>query len=442
MRFFTSLLFIAICCTTFAQKKENINVVYNRSSLALFLLEEETMPQKDIIVEAFKNSPFPDKFNDHNLDERSFSVDVIEVTDDDHKLFSESIMESAPAKKSGGAFGSLLKGAASDASGGVVSTNSKELYAVKSHKYFLENNVAKQMLDKWFLANDPEQGSLSQDLIFERGLYGASQADIEKAKQTVLGMDLLKNAGYELLNNSFVVACHYRYMDKDEVVALVSQVITAAADASENAYAQMAAKAATVGLKASLGAGYYVVTTSYLFKLHWDEEVENKILSSWDDIDQYHELNIGDMKYIGSEMGWANVKAGIFTDKTPEELISIATVNSTDAVIAKLEKKYDVFKTKTPLIVNEDGTMHAFIGLKEGLEAKDKFEVLEKIQSPDGKISYKRKGVITVTKNKDKIWDNRYMADQEPDHNAEITSTAFDGFKKDYFTGMLIRQIK
>lgn len=107
---------------------------------------------------------------------------------------------------------------------------------------------------------------------------------------------------------------------------------------------------------------------------------------------------------------------------------------------AKLEKKYDVFKTKSPLMVAEDGTLYAHIGMKEGIEPKDKYEVLERAIDPKtGRTIYKSKGTITVVK--DHIWDNRYMADQEPDHDSSINETYFEG-KGDYYNGLLIRQIK
>lgn len=454
-KIFISLLLVACVTGSFAQKKDSVDVNYRRSSLTLFLLEEDKMPQKEVIIDAFATAPCPDKFNDHNLPVRSFDVDALTIEEADNAAFQQAVNlttntpaadGAAPKKKSGGSFMSgLMKGAASEATGGTIGTATKEEFAIKANKYFLEQNVAKQVLDKWFLAQDSTGAPVfTIDVVNERGLYGASQSEIEKAKSSVLGMELLKSAGMELLNNSFVVACRYRYMSKDELVKMIDDAATAIAAAIDNQYAMLAVKASMLAVKASLGAGYYVVTNSYLYQLNWNDEVANSVWNVWDNYDAYKALDVAKLKYIGNESAWANVKAGIFTDKSETELIRIATINSTDAVIAKLEKKYDVFKTKTPLMVDpESGVMTAFVGTKEGLKPKDKFEVLEKMENPETKvITYKRKGVISVAKDKTQIWDNRYMADQEPDHNVDVKATTFEGNSKDFFSGMLIRQIK
>lgn len=229
-------------------------------------------------------------------------------------------------------------------------------------------------------------------------------------------------------------------MPKDSLVALIGGVAVAAAEASGNSYAVMGAKAAMMALSASLGAGYYVVVNTYLFQLNWNDNVQNQLSQVWDNREAYDAADFYGFKYIGNTTGWAQVKAGIFTNKDQAELIQIATVNATDAAIAKLKKKYDVFKTKSPLMVAEDGTLYAHIGMKEGIEPKDKYEVLERAIDPKtGRTIYKSKGTITVVK--DHIWDNRYMADQEPDHDSSINETYFEG-KGDYYNGLLIRQIK
>lgn len=334
-------------------------------------------------------------------------------------------------------FGKFLKAVASDASGGVVGATSKDEMAVSANKFLVDQKIAKQMFDKWFLDS---AGNFSLALAQERGLYNATKSDVEQAASSVYGTASLADAGIDLVNNTFAVVCNYRYMPKDSLVALIGGVAVAAAEASGNSYAVMGAKAAMMALSASLGAGYYVVVNTYLFQLNWNDNVQNQLSQVWNNREAYDAADFYAFKYIGNTTGWAQVKAGIFTNKDQAELIQIATVNATDAAIAKLEKKYDVFKTKSPLMVAEDGTLYAHIGMKEGIEPKDKYEVLERAIDPKtGRTIYKSKGTITVVK--DHIWDNRYMADQEPDHDSSINETYFEG-KGDYYNGLLIRQIK
>ena len=439
-------LFLVVLCagmaySGLAQKKDSINTNYQRSSLALFLMEDVGMPMKDTILQSFNTAPFPDKFNNHNVAVRSFGR-CTTLTEEDQAAFDAAVnlatsQNAAEAPKKKGMFGKFLKAAASDASGGVVGATSKDEMAVSANKFLVDQKIAKQMFDKWFLDS---AGNFSLALAQERGLYNATKSDVEQAASSVYGTASLADAGIDLVNNTFAVVCNYRYMPKDSLVALIGGVAVAAAEASGNSYAVMGAKAAMMALSASLGAGYYVVVNTYLFQLNWNDNVQNQLSQVWDNREAYDAADFYGFKYIGNTTGWAQVKAGIFTNKDQAELIQIATVNATDAAIAKLEKKYDVFKTKSPLMVAEDGTLYAHIGMKEGIEPKDKYEVLERAIDPKtGRTIYKSKGTITVVK--DHIWDNRYMADQEPDHDSSINETYFEG-KGDYYNGLLIRQIK
>ena len=81
--------------------------------------------------------------------------------------------------------------------------------------------------------------------------------------------------------------------------------------------------------------------------------------------------------------------------------------------------------------------LRAKIGLKEGIEGGDKFEVLEIIKEENGQTRYERRGVITVDSRK--IWDNRF--DATDDSNSDKNYTYFRGVG-DYYPGMLLRQIK
>jgi hypothetical protein len=87
----------------------------------------------------------------------------------------------------------------------------------------------------------------------------------------------------------------------------------------------------------------------------------------------------------------------------------------------------------------------AKIGLKEGLENNDKYEVLEQVQDEKGFTKYVRKGIIMVDGKQ--IWDNRFSAGEELDAKAKVSAgvgldrTFFKG-AQNFYPGMLIRQIK
>lgn len=93
----------------------------------------------------------------------------------------------------------------------------------------------------------------------------------------------------------------------------------------------------------------------------------------------------------------------------------------------------------TPLI--SVSPLKAYIGLKEGVTEKSRFEVLEAELSKEGKMTYKRVGVIQPKENL--IWDNRYMASEEQAYGSDFGFTTFRKVSGgDFYPGMLIREIK
>lgn len=434
---------------------------YRRSSLCMLLMKDDDMPNKEVILSSFLGTPIPHKYNDHNVAVRIFKPSEMNLckadyedfrarlsewdAEDEDEIADENGKKKKKKKRGGGGFGRFLKSAASVAVAVVSDKETtamfddtpREYYEVSAYKYLNENNIPKEMFDMWFL-ND--EGNHCMDRVIERGMYDADLFDVQEAASSHRGLVGLGDAGNEMVGNSFVVVSRYRYLSKDELL----EEISATAGAVGSLFGDLGASVAGVSsmaVGASLGAGYYVRITSFLYQLAWDDDIANQLFDMWDDMEQYHSSDMFGMKYIGHESAFANVKAGIFTNKEEDELIQIATINATDAVLAKLEKKYDVFKTKTPILTTEPLT--AAIGLKEGLEPGDKYEVLEARLNGEGVTEYKRVGVVTVSK--DQIWDNRYMAAEELEaagKSQEFTATRFDGERNKYYPGMLLRQLK
>ena len=195
------------------------------------------------------------------------------------------------------------------------------------------------------------------------------------------------------------------------------------------------------------GKGYVIKTTSHLFKLVWNEETAAIFYNDYwidsSDIDPskkqaFEDSDIFNLEFVGTEVAWADLQSTTYTQKSEEELVAVATIKAVDAVIAKLQRKYEVFRTKTPLISGDP--LSAKIGLKEGVESGDKYEVLEQTIDENGKTTYERQGVIKVDKKQ--IWDNRFMAGEEQEQSGEKVKeyTEFKG-GKNFYSGMLIRQI-
>ena len=135
-----------------------------------------------------------------------------------------------------------------------------------------------------------------------------------------------------------------------------------------------------------------------------------------------------------------NMSSEIFAVSNSQEFMRLLwTETATSNDFRMYEKNFDVFKVKAPLLNISPITSQ--IGMKEGMTAKSRYEVLEVIEDERGHIEYKRVGVIKPVA--DKIWDNRFMAVEEGAENATLGYTTFEKVSGgDFYSGMLIREIK
>jgi hypothetical protein len=399
--------------TGFAQSNKDVkDVKYRRSSLHTILIESDNFPRKDKVIKAYNSAPFPEKYDNHSIGEKSF----------DPKKY------------------------------GVIKESSDEEMAAAIDKYLKVNKVGNKLVAKWF--NRKANGAFDIDLISERGLISASFTDIKTAAASSEGKALLQTAGLELINNTFVVVSKMKFYENEPVARVAREA--AILVANKIGVAMLRNKAIDVAEKGYEKAkeGYSVWTTSYLYKLKWDDATSNAFYQDlW--IDGTTEGNVAERKlnfdksdlfqleFIGSENATSLVTFSLSEKRTEDQIINLAVTRNVDNVYAKLQKKYDVFKTKVPLFTGNPLT--AKIGMKEGLEGGEKFEVLEANMDPKtGIVEYKKKGIIKV--DKDQIWDNRYNAglpvtdEAGVEIKSPIDKTTFEGGSK-FYSGMLIRQI-
>ena len=392
-----------------SQQIDSAKLTFRRSSIYTLMTNKEDRPYENVIVNAFGNAPLSEKFNDHNLG--PYRIKVNTEQKDDNTSISE---------------------------------------------YLNTNNIARDVVAKWF--NRSAQGGFNMNLVAERGNYDASEMRVNIAKGSARGLASISDAGEELIGNTFIIVNDFKFTNKEEVAAKAKTGLRLAKMASGYIPGGGAVdKISTVGIAAATvaGKGYIIRTTSHLYRLVWNDSIAavfyNEMWTEDGKIDPkkkelFENTDLFTLKYVGYEVAIADLQSTIFTDKSEEDLIRIATTKAVDASIAKLQRKFEEFRTKSPLYTGYPIT--AKIGLKEGLESGDRFEVLERTLDETGKTKYIRKGVITVDGSK--IWDNRYMAAEEKAasnkgnsaSNTELLDrTYFNGSEK-YYSGMLIRQIK
>jgi hypothetical protein len=386
----TSLLFLSAAALA-QPKSATTDAKYRRSSLYTLMMHNPNRPHAEEIRTAFTNSPIPDKFNDHIVGSRS--IDMVD--------------------------------SAKDQTNNIVA-------------YLEANHIARAVVAKWF--NKSDKG-FDMNLISDRGSYNASEMDVQKAKLNQRGLALLADAGEELIGNTFVLISDFRYVNKEEVAGQAKAGLKKIGGLLQDAGVDGAkdlSETAGEGLELA-GKGYVVKTTSYLFRLDWNDSVSAVFYNEyWNNPSLFDNSEIFKLKLIGSEVAWADVQSSALTKKTEEELIVRATVKAVDAVISKLQKKHEEFRTKSPLMTDP---LSAFIGMKEGLEEGDKFDVLEQTVNKEGRTVYEKIGVIKANK---PVWDNRYMAGDEvalKEGEKPIDRSTFKKVSgKEFYPGLLIKQ--
>lgn len=382
-----------------SEDNKTAELKYRRSSLYTLMINDTLRDHFQVIKDAFGNSELSEKFNDHNI----------------------------------GAYLINAEGGERDQSEVIT-------------EYLNEQGVARDLVAKWFNRN--AQGEFNMDLVAARGSYNASDIDIMVARDSERGAALLTDAGEELISNTFVVVNDYKYVNKEEVAKKTSGILSIVSTAASYAGygdVSLVTDVANVAVGA-LGKGYVIKTTAYLYRLEWNPEVAETFYNEyWMDSNSYdpakkkafETTDLFKLRLVGSQSAWADLQSTAFTQKSDQDLIQTATIKATDKGISKLQRKYEEFRIKSPLLSGNPIT--AKIGTKEGLEKGDRFEVLEQVVDKHGRTKYKRVGKIRV--NKKKIWDNAYGSDEDQETVQQNEFTEFKGSKRKYHSGMLIRQI-
>ena len=70
MRVLKIIITIIMCSAGITQmlaQESSQDFKYRRSSLSMILMESESFPNKDAVMNSWNNFPFPDKYNKHDI---------------------------------------------------------------------------------------------------------------------------------------------------------------------------------------------------------------------------------------------------------------------------------------------------------------------------------------------------------------------------------------
>jgi hypothetical protein len=155
-------------------------------------------------------------------------------------------------------------------------------YMQASEKFLADKDVARGLVAKWF--NRQADGTFDMSMIHERGAYNASTLEVELASGSKRGMAMLKDAGEELIKNTFVVVNRMRFVKNEPIARATRDIAYIAANQLKNDLAQQLAKTAADVLYNTTKDGYSVWTVSYLYQLEWNDEIANNFyMNMWMD---------------------------------------------------------------------------------------------------------------------------------------------------------------
>ena len=390
--------------TQICHAQDDENFKYMRGSLCIMMVEHPTLEFNDQIEKVFEKVPIPNRFNSHEL-----GVRVLSFPNNDDQLANLKIFSN-------------------------------------------ENQLAKRIVAKWFGRNK-NTGAFNIDLLKERGHYSATKIDVKGAMAQQRGMAVLEDLGENLIGHTYWVVNDIQYVNQGNFFKSVKDVANITKEVAGNK---------TTSLEETLGIdfedsavglldkvkGFRVKITSHLFRLKWDEETSNTFYSEYytenpeEDANKVNgfkgDKDLFKMEYVGSVTSTSS-KTSVSGVTTNEQMIRKVCTRALDKNIADLQHEFAEFRIKAPLISVEP--LKAYVGMKEDINEKSRYEVLEAVPDERGVTTYKRVGLIKPIKGK--IWDNRFMADEEKTTEAALDGTYFEIISgKDFYPGVLIRETK
>lgn len=419
---------------------------YQRSSLHMVLLTtdepglegaEDFTAQLD---QSWQNYPFPEKYNKHLI----------------------GFTQAYGGAPKGGLLELINK--YKDGFGDIGLDEAKEIMqTLKGGKEYKENLVAaineinakekigNDLVKKWF--NIQEDGSWDFELIAERAAYDASQTDVAEAKATSKGIQTIIDKGENLISNTFVTYSKLAFYPSEPVAAFtknLAYLIAGFTPAPANSIMIAAADAAYV----ATSKGYTARTTTALYQLDWSEEVVAEFYAMFNnegkiDMEKFNAYTFP-MKLVGIDnannttidagSGFAAALGIDSAVKPDDKLIQQTVIRNIDKIFAKLQRNYEVFAPVSQIISVDP--LIADMGMKEGLEGGESFNLLQPVQNPEtGEVDWVSIGVVKVDKKG--IWDNRYSLVEEGAQPAETEGpkgTVLSKNKKAAL-GMVVKQV-
>ncbi|HQW71127.1 MAG: hypothetical protein WAU12_03860 [Saprospiraceae bacterium] len=442
-------IFVTVLCliiTTKAISQESAtDLKYRRSSLSMIIIENKNLPNKDAVLSSWTNYPFPDKYNKHVTNLKSINIDNIKLSEQEIEaanLKKEKLNNGLQAGKTlNNATSNKLSSSANSVAGKLPMEKTE--YQMMIDKVITSEKLANKLVASWF--NRSPDGKFNMKLIQERGFYNASEMEAGIAKGQAKGLASLGDAGEELLRNTFVTFTKLDFIENEPAALKARDAAKKEIQESMTNSPKLLVDKALKGADNAYDKakeGYSLWSKTWLYQLKWNDSIAAIFYNDlWSNPKAFDNSNLFSLEFVGVQYNQSLVTFKIGEKRTQEQIIDLALVRNVDNAFAELQKENEVFRPKVPVLSADPIT--AQIGMKEGLEGGEQFDVLEMVlNQKTGRTEYKVVGSATVDKKI--VWDNRYNAGDKSEvvldkNGAPITATLFKG-GKNIQPGMLLKQ--
>ncbi|MFA5972488.1 MAG: hypothetical protein WC780_09075 [Lentimicrobiaceae bacterium] len=281
-----------------------------------------------------------------------------------------------------------------------VDLRTADIVSNKLKDALVKNHIANAVIAKWFSRKD--DGSFGVELLQQRGLYNATDADVAAANASKLGKAKLMDAGEGLLNNSFIIV-----FDVNDLIDM------------EESYNRLQKNSKTPISRTK--NGFQAKVSAYVYKINFNDTINtifwNDLWANPTDADlarrkvKFDNYNFPVTYYTRTttmvEASQYNPGQALApkVQATPDQLMLKLLREGVNNNLASIEYKLEEFKVKAAIFSTHP--IEAKIGKKEGLKTDHRYFVYEMEQNSSGKITAKKKGVIRATQH---ITDNRTVS--------------------------------
>jgi len=431
-KYIIAIAIFGLSYTTFGQVK------YRRSNLTMVLIEDNNLgKEKDMVINAYNANPFPDKYNQHDISDKNFSTEKIKLTNQDYikagfyKDTLKTPMDFLKAKKKPFNKVRFLK---ADSTIGILEPTDEELTNIYVYKYITDKKIAKQVVSSWYNETIGKSYPVDIEKVRERAAYSADAKDLKDFKTSQQLIDkVMKDTS--IIRNSFVVFNKMKFYENEPVARLIRDAALAEANTQLAGKPEIIVKKALESINKLYDLtkeGYTVQCNTYLYQLDWSKDVVSKTKQYFFNSEMkdksnafWDTTNIYKLNFVGKTVTGSIVVGG---KKSLQEIIDLQVKRTMDNAMAKLQKENIVFRPVSP--INTFGPITAKLGLKEGVEPGQQYELIQPEYEDDILLGYKRVGKIKVSK-KSPIWDNRVGAEPTKDIEGKLVNvTTFKGGKK------------